>query len=166
MSHYDGWNTGCRIHDTALIGEPPQMREWADGDALFCPFIGCDVEIGAYSCIDAGYERATMLGAGTWVMKQVHIGHDCRIGERVTISTGSVLAGFVEVGDDSKIGVNVTVLPYRKIGKGCIIGAGAVVTRNVPDGETWAGNPARRVTSSNGVLFSEREEEVALYGYR
>ena len=153
-SHMDGWVSG-RIHVTAMVGEPPQMLGWSDGDALHYPVLGEGVEIGAYSCVDAGFEYPTRIGAGSWVMKQVHVGHDCVLGERVTIASGSVLGGFVEVGDDSKLGLGVVVLPYRVIGKGCTIGAGAVVTRSVPDGETWAGNPARRV-ERNSVPFSER----------
>lgn len=154
--HYDDWNAGIRVHQTALIGEPPQMYGWVDGDPVFAVVIGDDVEVGAYTCIDGGFDRHTVVAAGSWLMKQVHVGHDCLIGERVTIASGSSLGGFVEVGDDSKLGLGVTVLPYRKIGKGCTIGAGSVVTRNVPDGETWAGNPAKPVRR-NETPFSERE---------
>jgi acetyltransferase-like isoleucine patch superfamily enzyme len=49
----------------------------------------------------------------------------------------------VSVGPGSWLGVNVTVLPGVKIGTGCVIGAGAVVTRDVPDWHIAAGVPAR-----------------------
>jgi maltose O-acetyltransferase len=39
------------------------------------------------------------------------------------------------------------ILPGLTVGEGAMIGAGAVVTKSVPDGETWAGNPARRLGS-------------------
>ena len=42
----------------------------------------------------------------------------------------------------AQIGVNVTLLPYVTIGRGAIIGAGSVVTRDVPDGMIAYGNPA------------------------
>jgi len=41
------------------------------------------------------------------------------------------------------IGANSTILPGITIGEGAMIGAGAVVTKNVPAGETWIGNPAK-----------------------
>ena len=42
----------------------------------------------------------------------------------------------------SKIGANATVLPGVVIGRGALVGAGAVVVRDVPDGKVVVGNPA------------------------
>jgi len=47
------------------------------------------------------------------------------------------------VGRRVSIGSNATILGGVSIGDGSLIGAGSVVTKNVPDGEIWAGNPAR-----------------------
>ena len=44
----------------------------------------------------------------------------------------------------ASIGANATILPGITIGKKATIGAGAVLTKSVPDGETWLGNPARK----------------------
>lgn len=49
------------------------------------------------------------------------------------------------IGAGTSIGANTTLLPGIKIGKNCLIGAGSVVTRDVPDGMVVAGNPARVV---------------------
>jgi UDP-2-acetamido-3-amino-2,3-dideoxy-glucuronate N-acetyltransferase len=43
------------------------------------------------------------------------------------------------------IGANATILPGITIGKNAMIGAGAVVTKDVPDGEIWVGNPAKKL---------------------
>ena len=49
------------------------------------------------------------------------------------------------------IGARAIVLEScHVIGAGSVVGAGAVVTRDVPDGEVWAGNPARRVRFPSG----------------
>jgi acetyltransferase-like isoleucine patch superfamily enzyme len=51
--------------------------------------------------------------------------------------------GKISVGDNTFIGCKVIIMPNVSIGKNCVIGAGSIVTKNVPDGEVWAGNPAR-----------------------
>lgn len=43
------------------------------------------------------------------------------------------------------IGAGSTILPGLTIGEGAMIGAGSVVTKDVPSGELWVGNPARRL---------------------
>jgi acetyltransferase EpsM len=71
------------------------------------------------------------------------ISHDGRLGEFVTLSPGVLLAGAVVVEDDAFLGVGAVVLPGRRIGRGAVVGAGAVVVRDVAPGTTVAGNPAR-----------------------
>jgi maltose O-acetyltransferase len=49
----------------------------------------------------------------------------------------------VTIGDDTWIGGNVTILPGVHIGADVVIGAGSVVTRDIPDGVIAVGNPCR-----------------------
>lgn len=59
---------------------------------------------------------------------------------------GNYPKGHIYIGDDVWIGRNVTILPgCKKIGTGCVIGACSVVTKDVPDYEVWAGNPAKLI---------------------
>ena len=53
--------------------------------------------------------------------------------------------GLVHVGRNATIFSNVIVRDQRQIGEGAIVGMGAVVTKHVPAGETWLGNPARKI---------------------
>lgn len=55
----------------------------------------------------------------------------------------------VFIGDDVFIGVNAIILKGVTIGDRAIIGAGSVVTQNVPADEIWAGNPARRMRGAH-----------------
>lgn len=57
----------------------------------------------------------------------------------------------ITVGDDTWIGANVTILPGVTIGKYCLIGAGSVVTRDVPDYAIAAGVPARILGDVRGA---------------
>lgn len=57
------------------------------------------------------------------------------------------LFGKITIGDNVHIGINTIVMPGVSIGSNCIIGCGAVVTKNIPDGEVWAGVPARKINT-------------------
>ena len=53
--------------------------------------------------------------------------------------------GRISIGDNCNIGWNMLIMPNVQIGKNCVIGAGAVVTKSIPDGEIWAGVPAKKI---------------------
>lgn len=53
--------------------------------------------------------------------------------------------GPVEIGDYVFIGPRAIILPNVKIGKGAVVAAGAVVTKNIPDFEIWGGIPAKKI---------------------
>jgi carbonic anhydrase/acetyltransferase-like protein (isoleucine patch superfamily) len=72
------------------------------------------------------------------------------IGSRVTIGHNAVVHGL-EVGDGTLIGMNATVLSETRIGKNCLIAAGATVTPGtvVPDGHVVMGTPGKIVRETN-----------------
>lgn len=137
------------IHETALIGNPPESRgvlqDPIETSRWERPDIHPTASVGGYVTIDAGMERATRVGARTLLMKKAHLGHDVIVGEDCEIAPGAVLCGYAILGDHVKVGVNASILPYVHVGDGAVIGAGAVVTKHVPAGETWVGNPAARI---------------------
>jgi acetyltransferase-like isoleucine patch superfamily enzyme len=60
-------------------------------------------------------------------------------------ATSNVSTRPVVIGDDVFIGAHAIILKGVVIGARAVIGAGAVVSKDVPPGEVWAGNPARKV---------------------
>lgn len=54
--------------------------------------------------------------------------------------------GPVEIGDYVFIGPRALILPNIKIGKGAVVAAGAIVTKNIPDFEIWGGVPAKKIS--------------------
>lgn len=71
------------------------------------------------------------------------VDHECDIGEGVHIMGSAYIAGRVTIHDYATVGANATILPDIEIGKNAIIGAGAVVTKNVKPNEVVIGNPAK-----------------------
>lgn len=77
------------------------------------------------------------------------IEHECVINSFAHIAPGAVLAGNVKIGERSFIGANSVVKQGINIGKDVIVGAGSVVIRDLPDGVTVVGNPARIIQPPN-----------------
>lgn len=71
------------------------------------------------------------------------IGHESRIGNSVFIAHGVSVSGCCSIEDGCFIGTHATVLPRVTIGKWSIVGAGAVVTKDIPPYSVVVGNPAR-----------------------
>ncbi len=71
------------------------------------------------------------------------IDHDNVLGDFVSVSPGVHTTGHVKIGDHSFVGAGSVILNGLKVGRQVTIGAGAVVIRDVPDGVTVVGNPAR-----------------------
>ena len=69
--------------------------------------------------------------------------------------------GKIEIGDNVNIGMNVIILPGVKIGNNCVIGAGAVVTKSVPNNTIVAGIPAKQIETIEE--YYEKKKNVCDY---
>ena len=105
--------------------------------------IGDDVEIGCNSCIDRATLGATRIGKGTKIDNQVHVGHNCEIGEHVILVAQVGISGSVSIGDNSVLGGKVGVVGHLKIGSGTTVGGRSTVTKDIPDKVHYWGTPAR-----------------------
>ena len=148
--------TDIYIHPNALceslkIG--PGTRVWAFVHILPNAVIGKNCNICDFVFIEneviVGDETTIKSGVQLW--DGITLGSNVFIGPNVTftndkypISRNSNFAKLPTFVDDhASIGANATILPGIRIGKHAIIGAGSVVTRNVPDFGKVKGNPAK-----------------------
>jgi sugar O-acyltransferase (sialic acid O-acetyltransferase NeuD family) len=110
--------------------------------------IGAGSQVLAHStvCVD------TVIGRACIVNTAAAIDHECILGDGVHVAPGATIAGSVEVKPYAMIGSGAVLLPRVTIGESAIVGAGAVVTRDVPDNSIVVGNPAR-VQRKKGTTF-------------
>jgi bifunctional UDP-N-acetylglucosamine pyrophosphorylase/glucosamine-1-phosphate N-acetyltransferase len=159
------------IGPEAVIGPQAQVVDSAIGartvvwaSVVEGSMVAEDVQIGPYSHLRPGCEigprcrignfaelKKTRVGAGSQIHHFSYLG-DAELGEGVNIGAGAITANFdgttkhrTTIGDGAFIGVDTMLRAPVTIGPGARTGAGAVVTRDVPAGETVVGMPARRI---------------------
>lgn len=134
--------------DNVSIVQPVNMYECVIGDNVF---------IGPFTEIQKGVVigKNCRIQSHTFICELVTVGDDCFIGHGVMFindkfSTGKPASGNknlwlpTKIGNNVSIGSNVTILPVS-VCDNVVIGAGAVVTKNILTPGTYAGNPAKRI---------------------
>jgi sugar O-acyltransferase (sialic acid O-acetyltransferase NeuD family) len=101
--------------------------------------------IGAGSAILAGaiVGPRTVVGVATIINHAASIDHDCKVGDFTNISPGARFAGCVQADAGVFVGLNASILQGIKLGENSVVGAGAVVIRDVLPGKTVVGVPAQ-----------------------
>lgn len=117
--------------------------------------IGNKVDIFSEYPFDSIYPGLITVGDYVTISSNVKIlAHDASMGY---VTKGSCKIGIVEIGNHVFIGANVTILPNTRIGDYAIIGAGSVITGDVPSGTVYTGNPAKMITTT--AEFQVKHEE-------
>ena len=110
-------------------------------------FDAVTVEEGAILCPFTNISSNAKIGRFFFGNSYSSIGHDSVIGDFVNFGIGAIACGHVVVEDLAQIGPGAVIRDGSKkpivIGRGAIVGMGAVVTKSVPPGVTVVGNPAR-----------------------
>jgi len=147
----------CQFGDGVFIGAQSYVQGRFDGSCI----IGAHVWIGPQSYFDARdlvIEDYVGWGPGAKVLGSVHTG----LPEEVPIIQTDLEIRPVRIGAWADIGTNAVVLPGVTIGKGAIVGAGAVVAEDVPPFSIVAGVPARVLRyRSERTLSAVRSARVA-----
>ena len=121
----DGINTPSLIHPEVYI---PQSTTIGKGVVIqYGCFVSCNVSIADY----------------VYIQPQCNIGHDDILEEGCMIAGLGNIGGIVHIGKWTYIGLSVAIKQLINIGEYSIIGMGAVVLKDIEDGVTAVGNPAR-----------------------
>jgi hypothetical protein len=91
----------------------------------------------------------TRLGRFVHVNRSASLGHDGVLDDFTTVGPGCVLAGHVHLERGAYLGAGVVCAPKVTVGANAVVGAGAVVVRDVPANTVVVGNPARVIKEAN-----------------
>ena len=119
----NGGNLATSIHPTAIVRS--------------CVEIGYGTVIMPYAIVGPN----TKVGKYCIINNAAIVSHDCILGNGVNVADGATFES--EVGDEAFIGLRAVTIPKIKIGARAIVGAGSVVTKDVPPDTTVAGVPAK-----------------------
>lgn len=139
------------IHAGSVIGtDGLGCEREKDGKLVKFPHFGGviindNVEIGANCQIAKGALSDTVIGKGTKINVGCFIAHNTILGINVWLSPRVNITGSVKIGNNVTIFSGAIIREQKRIGKDAVVGMGAVVTKDVPAGETWIGNPARKL---------------------
>lgn len=105
------------------------------------------VNIGEGSIICAGSIITVNITIGRHVIINIDtkIGHDATIGDYSTLLPSVNISGHVTVGEEVSMGTGSKIIQNLSIGKNSIIGAGAIITKNIPENVVAVGVPARPI---------------------
>lgn len=124
----------------------PDFNDW---ETLIHPSVNISdtstVGQGCVICASGNVSCNTTIGDFCLFNISVTMGHDCVVGNYVSIMSGSCVSGHVTIGDGAYLATNCTIVPGMKVGEHAKVGAGSVVIRNVRADTTVMGVPAKKI---------------------
>lgn len=145
----DRRNSAIPLLDTSDINARIEPGAW----------VRDQVSIGDHAVIMMGavVNIGATIGEESMIDMGVVLGGRAQIGKRCHIGAGSVIAGVIEppsatpviIEDDVVIGANAVVIEGVRVGQGAVVGAGSIVTKDVPAGAVVVGNPAKVVKTKD-----------------
>src|SRR5690606_33673213 len=135
---------GTRIFPGAVLGADPQNLKHRGGRSTLTVGRNCVIREGV--TLHRGTDvsrRATTIGDDCYIMAYSHVAHDCVVGNNVTMSNGTTLAGNCEIGDRVTIGGLSAVYQFVHFGVRAFVGVCSAVVGDVNPYASAAGNRAK-----------------------
>ena len=152
-----------RFESHCAVGSRPEhTQHWhKDGRTI----IGDDGTFREHTSIHAAMtDGLTRVDNDVIMLRGAHVAHDAIIEEGVTLSCDATILGHVHVMKYSNCGTGCKVHQYQVVGSYSMIGMGCVVPKKtrLEPGQTWVGNPARRLKTNMYALNKSKVDEYDL----
>lgn len=133
---------------------PEGYKKWRSGGRVV---IEDHVDIGAGCTVNRGVSGDTVIGEGTKIDCQVHIGHGAVIGKRCLIAGQAGIGGKAVLEDDVVLYGQVGVAARVRIGKGAVVSAKSGVSKDLEAGKAYFGIPADEIRVRHRELAALRK---------
>jgi len=123
---------GNRFHAGCVIGDAPQDLKYQDEPTRLR--IGDENIFREHATVHRSnrVEEDTVIGSRNFLMAHSHVGHNVRVGDRVVLANGALLAGHTVVQDGAIISGNCLVHQFTRVGALALMQGGAAVSQDVP----------------------------------
>lgn len=139
------------------------FQKWRSGGRVV---IEDRVDIGAGCTINKGVSSDTIIGAGSKLDCQIHIGHDTIVGKNCLFAAQVGIGGETIIEDNVVLYGQVGVIQAVRIGKGAVVLAGSGVSKSLEGGKTYFGAPAEEVRVKYRELAALRSLPEWMRGQR
>lgn len=145
----DTWlGASCEVFPFAVLGTTPQDKKLRAGETGGQLRIGDRNRIREYSTIHGGTSFGgglTRIGDDNMLLVGCHVGHDATIGNHTVFTNGAMAAGHTTIEDGAILGAMTGIHQFARVGQLAMVGAGAMVSLDVPPFSMVQGDRARLV---------------------
>jgi UDP-N-acetylglucosamine acyltransferase len=120
------------VHSAAVLGDLPQDQRYRDAVSRVRIGAGCVIREGVTVHRGTEPDSATVVGDGSLLMANSHVGHNACVGRNATLANGTLLGGYSEIGDYAFLSGNCLVHQFTRVGMLAMMSGGSAAQMDVP----------------------------------
>mgnify|MGYP001159945074 FL=1 len=129
---YTSIGSHCNVHAGAVLGGIPQDVNFEGGKSFVSIGANCQIREGVTINRGTQTDSVTEIGDDCFLMAFSHFGHNVKLGSKVIVANGALLAGYVDIGDQVFISGNCVLHQFVTVGRLAMLGGGCGISKDVP----------------------------------
>ena len=129
---YTSIGSHCNVHAGAVLGGIPQDVNFEGGKSFVSIGANCQIREGVTINRGTQTDSVTEIGDDCFLMAFSHFGHNVKLGRKVIVANGALLAGYVDIGDQVFISGNCVLHQFVTVGRLAMLGGSCGISKDVP----------------------------------